>query len=255
MKKKKKSFSVKPVILLTASALLLLGSTVGSAQAALTYYSENYAVQMSTSSIGVSLVENGNIVSSRDYDNDTDGEWNVTTGNLLEDLKKEKFILGKRYHEELSVTNSGTIDSYVRVILTKSWLKGEGAEAVKDTKLSPELIEINLTDDGWKVDSDASTKERTVLYYTKILPAGKTTTNFADSLRIDPALGKKITEHVNVDEETGYKTITTVYDYDGYSFQVEAEVDAVQTHNAPDAIKSAWGVDVRVLGNGDISLR
>ena len=49
MKKKKKSFSVKPVILLSAAALLLLGSTVGSARAALTYYSENYSVQMSTS--------------------------------------------------------------------------------------------------------------------------------------------------------------------------------------------------------------
>ena len=43
--------------------------------------------------------------------------------------------------------------------------------------------------------------------------------------------------------------------YDGYSFQVEAEVDAVQTHNAQDAIKSAWGVDVDVAANGDISLR
>ena len=73
MKKKKKSFSVKPVILLTASALLLLGSTVGSARAALTYYSENYGIEMSTSNIGVSLVENGNIISSRDYDKEANG--------------------------------------------------------------------------------------------------------------------------------------------------------------------------------------
>ena len=57
------------------------------------------------------------------------------------------------------------------------------------------------------------------------------------------------------EDENGYKTITTVYDYDGYSFQIEAEVDAVQTHNAVDAIKSAWGVDVDVAANGNISLR
>lgn len=45
------------------------------------------------------------------------------------------------------------------------------------------------------------------------------------------------------------------YAYDGYNFQLEAEADAVQTHNAQDAIKSAWGVDVDVDGNGNISLR
>ena len=78
MKKKKKSFSVKPVILLSAAALLLLGSTVGSARAALTYYSENYSVQMSTSNIGVSLIENGDKISYRDY-NEND-EWNESTG-------------------------------------------------------------------------------------------------------------------------------------------------------------------------------
>ena len=57
----------------------------------------------------------------------------------------------------------------------------------------------------------------------------------------------------NVTEENGHKTITTTYVYDGYKFKVEAEVDAVQTHNAQDAIKSAWGVDVNLNGK-DISL-
>ena len=43
MKKKKKSFPKKPALVLTAAALLLVGSTVGSTRAALTYYSENYS--------------------------------------------------------------------------------------------------------------------------------------------------------------------------------------------------------------------
>ena len=38
----------------------------------------------------------------------------------------------------------------------------------------------------------------------------------------------------------------TSYLYNGYRFFLEAEVDAVQTHNAEDAIKSAWGVDVSI---------
>ena len=43
------------------------------------------------------------------------------------------------------------------------------------------------------------------------------------------------------------------YDYDGASFVVEAEVDAVQTHNAQSAIKSAWGVDVEVGADGTLA--
>ena len=47
---------LKPALLLSASAALLLLSTVGSTRAALTYYSENYAVEVTVSSIGVSLL-------------------------------------------------------------------------------------------------------------------------------------------------------------------------------------------------------
>lgn len=43
MKKRKKSFPKITVLLLAASAVLLVGSGVGSARAALTYYSENYS--------------------------------------------------------------------------------------------------------------------------------------------------------------------------------------------------------------------
>ena len=42
------------------------------------------------------------------------------------------------------------------------------------------------------------------------------------------------------------KTIKYQYTYNGYTFTLDAEVDAVQTHNAKDAIKSAWGIDVSV---------
>ncbi|WP_300773579.1 hypothetical protein, partial [uncultured Desulfovibrio sp.] len=77
-KKKKNSFPVKPALLLGAAALLLLTSTVGSTRAALTYYSDNYAAEVSMSSIGVSLLENGTKISSRDYLEN--GEWTETQG-------------------------------------------------------------------------------------------------------------------------------------------------------------------------------
>ena len=250
MKKKKFPFRVTTAVLLSASAVLLIGSTVGSTRAALTYYSENYGAEVTVSNIGVSLLENGETVSRRDYD--SNGEWNETSGALLADLQEETIVPGKEYDEALAVSNSGSIDSYVRVILNKSWTDNEGST---DQNLSPELIDLNLlTDNGWIIDEDASTAERTILYYTNILPAGETTPALSDTVRIDPAVADKVTEEVTTDEN-GYKTITFTYAYDGYTFELEAEVNAVQTHNAQDAIKSAWGVDVDVADDGTISLR
>lgn len=239
MKKKKKSFPKKPALVLTAAALLLVGSTVGSTRAALTYYSENYSAQMNMQSIGVSLLENDKVVSSRDYV--SNNEWKGTSeGTLLTNLlgKDETFTPGKKYNEAISVKNSGTIDTFVRVIITKSWQDEEGK---KYTELSPDLIELNfLTDNGWQVARDQSTTERTVLYYTKAVTAGDTTPALSDTLRINPSIASDVTK-----SEKG-KTITYTYKYNGYTFHIDAEVDAVQTHNAKDAIKSAWGVDVNV---------
>lgn len=239
MKKKKKSFPKKPALILTAAALLLVGSTVGSTRAALTYYSENYSAQMNMQSIGVSLLENDKVVSSRDYV--SNNEWKGTSeGELLTDLlgKDDTFTPGKKYNEAINVKNSGTIDTFVRVIITKSWQDKEGK---KNTTLSPDLIELNfLTDNGWQISKDQSTTERTVLYYTKAVATGDSTPALSDTIRINPSIAKDVTKHVD-----GY-TITYTYKYDGYTFHVDAEVDAVQTHNAKDAIKSAWGVDVNV---------
>ena len=239
MKKRKKSFPKITVLLLAASAVLLVGSGVGSARAALTYYSENYSAQMNMQSIGVSLVENDAVVSSRDYV--SDNEWSGTTeGTLLANMlgEDEKFTPGKRYNEAISVKNSGNIDTFVRVILTRSW---QDAEGKKNTSLSPDLIELNyLTDNGWVIAEDQSTPERTVLYYTKALPVGETTPALSDTIRVNESIAQDVTKKVDGN------TIRYTYKYDGYSFHVDVEVDAVQTHNAQEAIKSAWGVDVSV---------
>ena len=194
---------------------------------------------MNMQSIGVSLLENDKVVSSRDYV--SNNEWKGTSeGTLLTNLlgKDETFTPGKKYNEAISVKNSGTIDTFVRVIITKSWQDEEGK---KNTELSPELIELNfLTDNGWLVADAQSTKERTVLYYTKAVAAGDSTPALSDTIRINPSIAKDVTKHVDGN------TITYTYKYDGYTFHLDAEVDAVQTHNAKDAIKSAWGVDVNV---------
>ena len=244
-------------VLLAVAALLLLASTVGSTQAALTYYSDNYSAEVTVSNIGVTLLENDVEISLRNYIGDKDKLWDETTGSLLtnmlsddddEDTDPEKLVLGKKYPERISVKNSGAIDSYVRVILRKSWQDENG---VKNTVLSPDYIKINtLTSDGWVIDDNASKNETIVMYYTKVLPVGAETPDCTDTLSIDPEVGKELIKHVSADG----KTVTYEYKYGEYTFNIEAEVDAVQTHNAKDAIKSAWGVDVTVAADGSISL-
>lgn len=252
MKKKNKIFSALPVTLLAASAVLLAGSTVGSARAALTYYSENYAAEVTVSSIGVSLMENGKVVASRDYNHKND-QWKETSGKLLENTFEDgKLVPGKIYEEKLSVTNSGSIDNYVRVTLYKSWMDENGN---KETTLAPDLIKLNgLGGDGWIIDESASTEERTVLYYTRPVQAGEGTSQLMDTISVDTSVADKV-EKVPGKDAAGNDTITYKYKYDGYSFNLDAEVDAVQTHNAEDAIKSAWGVDVNVSSDGTLSLR
>ena len=255
MEKVRKFFRspVCTAILFVLAAVLLLSGSIAGTRAALTYYSETYTSRVEMYDIGVSLVENGERVSWRDYGREADGNWNENTGVLLGKMLApgETVRLGKRYDEVLSVRNSGTIDEYVRVTVYRYWLDAEGN---KMTELSPELIGLHFVNlgEGWILDESSSTPERTVLYYDRILLSGESTPAFADSLTIDGSLANKVTETTTT--ENGYTVITTEYDYDGVQFRVEAEVNAVQTHSGEDAIRSAWGRRVTIRDGRIIGL-
>lgn len=259
MKKQKKRMKVAPPIVTVAlfgvAVALLLGSSIGGTRAALTYYSETYSSRIQMYDIGITLVENDKDISWRNYSSAGDGTWDEGPGDLLKEMlaEGEALALGKKYQENLKVRNTGTINEYVRVSIYKYWLDAEGE---KLRGLSPDLIRLNLVNLGtdWIEDEEASTTERTVLYYNKLLYAeGQGTSEsalFADSLTIDDSIAKKVSQETTT--KGGYTTIVTTYDYDGVSFQIEVEVDAVQEHNAEDAIWSAWGKRVTV-DNGILS--
>ena len=236
MKEKLKFGSpVMTAVLFALAGVMLFGSSIGGASAALTYFSETYRTQVEMYDIGVTLNENGKSVSRRDYRSDSNGQWEESTGVLLEDRwsKRNPLKLGEAYEEALSVTNSGSIDQYVRVSLYKYWIKdGEKAQ-----DLDPDLIELHLAGqgNGWIVDTEASTPERTVLYYNRILGVNETSAALTDTLAISSKVSGQAAQ------------------YDGAEFRIEAEADAVQTHNAEDAIWSAWGRRVRI-SNGALRL-
>ena len=116
------------------------------------------------------------------------------------------------------------------------------------------MIKLNLANEGKWIYDEASdhpdySPERMVLYYSEALSPEMKTEPLSDTLQIDPSILNDVVIKETTSEDGTVIKRTYEYKYDGYSFHLEAEVNAVQTHNAADAIKSAWGVDVTLSGD------
>ena len=231
---KVKQFLTSPkatVVLFVLAAALLLGTTIGGTMAALTEETGFYTAGVELYNIGVSLIEN-----------DTAVEDGVLLKNLIPE--GEVLKLGVPYKEALAVGNTGAIDEYVRVKVYVYWLDPKGK---KTQSVDPETIGLHFVESGgWTIDKNSSTEERTILYYATPIAPDEKSTPFTDTLTIDSKIMDKATQTVS--KNGAYTTITTTFDYDEYTFQIRAEVDAVQTHNADEAIQSAWGVSPASVG-------
>lgn len=230
-----KSLSIRTIVLFVLTVLVTMLCFTGTAQAALSYFSGSYRADFETTDLEVSLTENGSVVEGANA--------------LLTWIQDEKVIPGKKFDEVLAAKNTGEYDQYVRVIVKKYWTQDKDGDGVfeKDTTLNPALIQLTRTGD-WIVDEENSTNEQVVLYSTTMLPVGESR-DFITNLRIDPAVvvdkdARELVETETVQDGTTTKTMTVSYTLDGYKFNIEAEVNAVQTHNAPQAIQSVWGYDV-----------
>ena len=239
---------ITTVVLFVVAAGMLLFSTVGGARAALTYFSENYVSRVSMmTDIGVTLVQDTENIAWRDYSSAGDGTWDTNDGayerdqtdgpyaSLLSDMisEGETFRFGREYPLNLAAYNSGSIDEFVRMTIYTYWV---GADGEKDISLNPDYIKIGMANQGsWLLDEESTTSERRVYYYNTVLSPGQTTPYLCDSIMIDSDVIRVVTQT----ESNG--VITTTYDYAGAKFQLKVVVDAVQTHNADDAIWSAWG--------------
>ena len=234
MKKMRKLFK-KPAVtigLLVIAVALLLGSSISGIRAELVLESENYTSQVALSSVNVALVENN------DGDNPIPNGGALLT-HLLERAQDTKLRVGKLYAEDLRVKNVGAADEYVRVTVYRYWID-ENGNKFPDID-SAYIVPGFVTGEGWTIDEDSVTEERTVLYYSEILKPGDLSTPFMESIKVDDAIT------VLVDQTTstanGVTTITTTFRYNGKSICLEAYADAVQTHSENEAKTSAWGVN------------
>ena len=261
MKKIRRSPVVAGLLFLLAVVLLFAGS-VGGTQAALQIYSSDYISAFELDHIGITLYENGTPVSFRNYgDAAASGFTEKQDGDLvLKTLEDDpSFQIGRKYPFVITCKNTGTIDHYLRVTVYKYWVQvGEGEKfglkgwfhglssntkkQLDNDKHNPATIHLGYNGSegyntsAWAKDPDSSTAERDVYYYTGILPVGGETAPLFDTLWVDSSVAKSV-----ITKTVGSLT-TYTYAYDGYGFVVQAEADAVQTHNAKAAIRSAWGL-------------
>ena len=202
---------VTTVALFVLAAGLLLTGTIGGVLAAPLiaanrYYTAGLEVDTAPQ---LAIQENGKTVD----------------GNLLADLTgDDTFLIGKSYDEGIAVVNTGGIDVYVRISIYRYWTDGDD----KVVDLDPSYIGLEFEEDGWTIDEDASTPERTVLYYASPIAPGEATELCISAITIDP----KVASAKGEDGE---------FLYDGMTFNIMAVADGVQAHNSEEAMLSAWG--------------
>ena len=236
---------ITTVVLFALAAGLLLVGSIGAVQAAPRIQSNVWKSEVVLTDIETAITENTKAPGTKGIIREGDDDLLTT---FLEDNDEDQIKIGKSYDYELAVRNIAEVDGqktenngipqYVRVTVNKYWVfVDENGNPIKETKgkeprLNPAYIELGFVEgNGWTIDKKASTPERTVLYYAGILDPGDDSAIFTDKLRINPKVLTQVTE----------KSGETTFDYAGVQFRIKATVDAVQTHNASDAMTSAWG--------------
>ena len=259
MKKTMRS-PVMTALLFVLATVMLFAGTIGGTQAVFADTSTDYLSQISMKHIGVALFENGgDAVGERTYGSDAVGGdsqtgesrgWltNSQDGPLVINNLRQKdaasgdkmIKIGKTYPFEITAKNTGTIPHYLRMVVYRYWID-ENGNKILDTRYDPQMIETSFTNDADEVidyNSSAwykdpfSTPERSIYYYRTILPDGGMTAPLYDKLDISTDIRNYVTIKDNQYE----------YFYNGKRFEVYIEVDAVQTHHAQDAMRSAWGM-------------
>lgn len=241
MEKSKRAISARTLILLFAAVVLCalgLAGAVNVTQAQLTAYSEEHRADIEQTHLGVALTEKTGTNKLQEVNVGEAAGGNGQSASLLADetallAGDPQMIPGKMYDERISVRNASNMDEYVRVNIYKYWTDEQAAKV----DLDPTLIELAINDAGWVKSEDESTDERLVYYLPEVLAAG------ADGPELVTQVGLKA--DVAKDD---FKTAVKTLGLDEVQINLEARVDSIQTHNAAQAAKSAWGVDIATLG-------
>ena len=244
MKFKGTKISKRTIALFAAAFVLLVSGGAMGTNAALNITGVPYEEAIQTDKLEVQITENGKEIGTKD-------PITIETKGTIFTEVPEKFEPGKTYDAKVGVKNTGSADEYVRVVVHKYWLKeNEKGEKVKSLALAPSYIEP-IAASNWKAVKGASEgkETETMIYYYQGELGENTSAPLFTGIRInEKVLTNGRVEAKQSTTEGGVTVINYIYEYDGLTFVVEAEAQAVQTHNADKAIKSVWGVNPSVVG-------
>lgn len=134
------------------------------------------------------------------------------------------------------VDNTGSVDAYIRVTVTKYWADGKD----KTTDLAAENIELGLNSEDWlQAESlfEGNSNETEVYYYKYPVPAGQSTSELLETIGVPADLTN---------------------DYADKTVKLEAVADGVQFAGADAAdlnasgILASWGVVAELDANGNL---
>lgn len=134
------------------------------------------------------------------------------------------------------VDNTGSVDAYIRVTVTKYWADADG----KTTDLDAANIELGLNSADWiKAEKlfEGNSGETEVYYYKCPVPAGQSTSELLETIGIPASLTNE---------------------YAGMTVHLEAVADGVQFAGADanelnaSGILASWGVSAQLDENGNL---
>ena len=241
--KNRHSFSPRTLGLFALSMIMLVSGGIFYAAADPSIVSEDYLAEVDVNHLQVHLLENGTDVCKQD-------------GKLEMKSLPDAMSPGKNYDEKISVQNGTEVDQYVRVIVRKYWIDEEGK---KTTKLDPKLIRLSYGNKDyntseWILNSREHTEEADT-YYRKNVLSDSESSDLFDTVSIDRSVASE-SNMVESTRKEGDRTVTTwKFKYEDYQFVIQADVQAVQTHNAKDAVESTWAVDNVTVDSGVINVK
>lgn len=255
MRDKIKDVSKKTAALFIAAVLVLCTGGIMAAKAALNVVSPAYDAELDLAKVmDITILEG-----SGDSVSDAGATEAVLNAFKMSDGKTVNVSPGKVYDETLAIKNNSSRPMYVRMIVRKYWKDEKGNKATYadgEIKLDPKFIKLTYkgsayNSDSWIKSAGESTDECNVYYYKSILTG--TTDPLFDGVSLDRSVMDEYT--TSSEKNNGKNVITYEYKYDKCSICLEAEAQAVQTHNAEDAIRSIWGVDATLSGGSIQSIK
>lgn len=174
--------------------------------------------------IGGADKEDADQIFSVDVKEKVDGEEGE---QIVEDMLFEKILPGDDFKKEAYITNTGSYEQYIRVVMT-----------ISDWKLIENLITINMADDvedNWEI-RNADVKDGILVDFSnsEIDENGNLVVTMYLNKKLQPGETVNIMESVEISTEaTQYDFIDPAFD-DG--FQITFDADAAQTEHILSSI-------------------